>query len=223
MSRSKLFLLSLLALCALSTGFSASADATPEWWVAGGVIKTAEKLTTKVEVPEPIVFQSGAITIECSKLEVTGGFVRPKNENSAESLVFSECKVPGDATCVVETIKTKALKFPLAGTAGAISLNFAPTTENVIATFKITSCTNKATSGEKVIKSNSKTGIGMKCDYPGVESEQLNHELEFSAKSGSELEIESEPKGEAKSEPLSLLALVKWALASAKKWSARAF
>ena len=216
MSRMKLFLLSALAISALGTAFSASAQATPEWWVEGSVIKSAEKLATEVKVPELITFQTSAITVKCSKLQVNGGFVRPKNENSAESLVFSGCEVPGDAKCMVENIKTKALNLPLQGTTGAISLNFVPTSGNVIAAFNITGCENKATSGEKKIKSNAKTGIGMKCEYPDVETEQINHKLNFNSKSGSELEMENG----AKSEPLSLIAIVEWALATAKKWSA---
>jgi hypothetical protein len=218
MHRFKLFALSLLTLSALTAGLSASAQAAPEWWVEGSVIKTAEKLATEVKVPELITFQTSAITIKCSKMQVIGGVVRPKNENSAESLVFSSCEVPGDAKCTVENIKTKALKLPLQGKVGAISLNFVPTSGNVIAAFNITGCENKATTGEKKIKSNIGTGIGMKCDYPDVEFEQVNHKLEFDATSGSELEMENGPK----SEPLLLLAIVEWALATAKKWSALA-
>ncbi|HEY0391855.1 MAG TPA: hypothetical protein VGC63_09120 [Solirubrobacterales bacterium] len=216
MSRAKLLLLSALVVSALGTTFSASAQATPEWWVEGGLIKTAEKLAAEVKVPELITFQTSALTVKCSKLQVTGGFVRPENKNSAESLVFSGCEVPGDAKCVVENIKTTAQNFPLQGTKGAISLNFVPTSGAVIAAFNITGCENKATSGKKTIKSNAKTGIGMKCEYPDVEMEQVNHKLNFNATSGSELEMENG----LKTESLSFIAIVEWALATAKKWSA---
>jgi hypothetical protein len=216
MHRTRKFLLGLLAISILWGCFSASAEATPEWWVEGSVIKAAEKLAAEVKVPESITFQTSAITIKCSKLQVNGGFVRPGNENSAESLVFSGCQVPSDSKCVVENIKTTPLKFPLGGSTGAVSLNFAPTSGNVIAAFNITGCENKGNSGEKKFKSNPKTGTGMKCEYPDVGFEQVEHKLDFNSKSGSELEMESG----LKSEPLSLIAIVQWALATAKKWSA---
>lgn len=209
-----LFLLSLLTVFAFSAGMSTSAFASPEWWVKGSVIKTAEKLASEVKVTEAITIEAEELAIQCSKMEVIGGVIRPENKNTAESLVFRSCEVIGDAECDVEDIKTKPLVFPLEGKKGAISLNFKPESGNVIATVQITNCplAELGRESERVITSNKETGKGMVCEYPDVETEQTTHQLDFSETSGSEIALGGEPA--------SFRAVVQWALLSNQKWSA---
>jgi hypothetical protein len=213
MSSMRLFLLSLLAVSALSAVTSASALASPEWWVEGKVIKTAEKLGGEPKVPEVITIKTEKLGIQCSKLTIAGGFVRPGNKNSAESLTFGGCKVVGGSGCEVENIKTKPLTFPLEGSTGKISLNFRPETGTLIAIVNVKNCPaeEKSLEGTREIAA-SKAAKGMDCEYLDVEKEMTTHKLNFSTTSGSEIEMGGEPA--------SFLGIVEWALATVKKWSA---
>jgi hypothetical protein len=213
MSKMKLFLLSLLAVSALSAVVSASALASPEWWVEGKVIKTAEKLASEPKVPEFVTIKNEKLGIQCSKLTINGGFVRPENKNSAESLTFGACKVAGGSKCEVEDFKTQPLTFPLEGSTGKISLNFRPTTGSLIAVANVKNCPaeEKSLEGKKEIAIG-KGAKGMDCEYPDVEKEMITHTLNFSSTSGSEIQMEGEPA--------SILGIVEWVLATVKKWSA---
>lgn len=209
-----LFLLSMLAISAFSACASTSAFATPEWWVEGKVIKTAEKLSGEVKVTEAITIETEELAIQCAKMEVIGGVIRPENKNTAESLTFRNCEVAENPECEVEDIKTKPMVFPLEGKSGKISLNFKPESGNVIGTVQITNCplAKVGRESEQVITSNEETKKGMVCEYPDVETEKTTHQLNFSGTSGSQIALGGEPA--------SFRALVQWALFSGKKWSA---
>jgi predicted metal-binding protein len=209
-----LFLLSILAISVFGAVMSSSAFASPEWWVEGKVIKTAEKLSSAVKVTEAITIETEELAIQCSEMKVVGGIIQPGNKNSAESLVFSSCGVVGNPECEVEDIKTKPLVFPLEGKTGKISLNFKPESGNVIAAVQISSCplAEAGRESERVITSNEETGKGMVCEYPDVETEKTAHQLNFSGTSGSQIALGGEPA--------SFRALVQWSLFSNEKWSA---
>lgn len=99
---------------------------------------------------------------------------------------MENCTFTGPPACSAgSTLKLESLTSTLEGTAGSFKLKFAPTSGERVMTIKITgaSC---ALAGSFEVKGT------MSCDYPGVETEQKNHLLEFSLTSGSELKHGSE-------------------------------
>lgn len=206
-----------MAAAILSAVMATSAlAASPEWWVEKSVIKVTEKIAPKGKIISPITIKTGKFLVKCTEDTVKNGIAGPGNKNSMESLVVQGCKVSGAAACVVPTIESVPLVFSLIRVeekeTKKIRLNFTPEAEgsNLLAKITITgeSCAfagvYKLTTGEKA---------GMQCEYPGVETEKKEHELNFSEGSGSELEVNGEKA--------ILSGVVDFGLVSGKEWSAK--
>jgi len=212
MSRTRFILLGLMSAVALSAVMATSAlAAAPEWWVEGSVIKVAEKIAPKGNLLTPIIIKSSKVTIECTEDTVKNGFIGPGNKNSMESLVMGGCKIPTLPSCVIPTVESNPLVFPLIRLEekGKIKLNFTPETGKLLA--KITVKGECAAKGSYELTVGEKAG--MQCEYPGVETEKKEHELNFSEGAGSELLLNGEKA--------ILTGIVHFGLASGKLWSAK--
>lgn len=211
MSKVRLTMLGLLVVYALSVVLAPSASAaTPEWWVEGKVLTGTEKVSEETKATGEAVLKSTGINVGCATVAVEGGSIGAKNEDTLNAVVFTKCTVVSPSGCEVAKIKSEPLVFPLEESGSVIKLNFRPKSGTLIAAITVTgsSCTAKGTvdvtvSGEKG---------GMDCNYPGVETESLEHTLEFTKTSGSSFKIGS-LTGE-------LIANFKWKLASKKLFSA---
>jgi hypothetical protein len=210
MSKVRLILLGLLVLFSFSAVGAASASAA-EWWVGGSLLTGKAELSAKTHVTKHFTIRSTKLSVECSEVKVKGGFIGQHNENSIESLIFEGCSVPGEPGCEVSPVDTEPLVFPLEGEKGSIRLNFIPTTGTK---FGVVTIKTKGTCGMTgSFKLTSGAKKGMICNYPGVETEHVEHELVFNESSGSEIEINGEKamfNGE-----------VFFKLASGKEWSAK--
>lgn len=212
MSRASAILLSLLALLVFGAAMAAPAFASPEWWVSGNPLSGSEKLAGSPTVVKPFVIASSAFKIECSKVGLVGGVIEQTNKNILKSFEFSSCIVVGNTKCEVVSFKTEPLNFPLQGEKGNLKLNFQPTSGSLVALITIkeigATCsakgTHKLTSGPK---------SGMVCNYPAVETESIEHELQFGEGSGSEVALDGNAA--------TFTGVIKFSLESGSKWSAR--
>jgi hypothetical protein len=209
MSKVRSIMLCLLGVFALSAIAAPLASAEGlEWWVEGKPLKTTEGIAEETKVTAPFKLEatgkSGSFVIQCSKLSVEKGVIESPNKRSEKAIVFGECIAVGKPTCTVATTKSEPLVAKLEGSPGAIKLNFAPKTGTEIATYKVTGCA--------VEGSYSATGV-MICNYEGVEAESKEHALEFTATSGSKVEIGGSNAHFAGTDEVHL--------ASKKLWSAR--
>jgi hypothetical protein len=210
MSKIKLIMLGLLVLFSFSAATAASAAAA-EWWVGGNLLKGKAELSTKAHVTKSLTIKSTKLSVECSEVQVKGGFIAQHNENTIESLVFEGCGVVGQPSCEVSPVATEPLAFPLEGEKGNVRLNFIPKTG---AKFGVVTIKTKGTctvTGSFELRSGAKKG--MICNYPGVETEHVEHELVFNEASGSEIEINGEKA--------MFFGEVLFKLASGKEWSAK--
>jgi hypothetical protein len=198
-------MLGLLGVFALSAIAAPAASASPKWWVAEKLFEGKAALAEETSVTKPLKVEASGLTLECKKVKVKSGLIESPSSRSEKAEVFEECQAGGSA-CKTGTTETKPLKATLEGSTGAIKLKFEPQTGKEIAKFEITgaSCTIKGT--------YTLTGT-MICNYNGVETESIEHPLEFTPTSGSEVEVNSKSaKFSGTDEVL---------LASGEKWSAR--
>jgi hypothetical protein len=187
-----MIILGLLAVFALSAATAATASAaSPEWWVAKEAIKTAETISEKTNVIRHFSISTSTSSIECSELAVKKGFIKNKEENSAEAFVFkgctatvgkTKCSVDDAVTKIAGTIETKPIAFKLENPAKEKEdnkINFKPKKGEEFATIE-----DSCLEGSKEILSGS-----MVCAYPSVETEADEHRLNFNETSGSEIEL----------------------------------
>lgn len=212
MSRVSAMFLSLLALLVFGSAMATPAFASPEWWVSGNPLSGSEKLAGSPTVVKSFVIANSGLKIECSKVGLVGGVIGQTNKNNLELFEFRSCIVPGNTNCEVANFKTEPLNFPLQGEKGNIKLNFRPVSGTLVALITIkeigSTCsakgTHKLTSGPK---------SGMVCNYPAVESEHIEHELQFGEGSGSEVELDAKAA--------TFTGVIKFSLESGHEWSAR--
>ncbi len=215
MSRTKAILFGLAAICALSAIMATSALASsPEWWVNGKVISKEEKVTSHATVVEPFSLSTPKYSARCKEVTIVNGVIRPGNTNNTiESLEFGLCEVVKMPQCSLKGVKTVPLSFTLENPekkAEANKINFIPKSGSILAEFTIIGA-ECPVSGKAVIKSGEKAG--MVCNYPGVEVESLEHELNFGEKTGSELTIGGEN--------VTLVGIDHFSLVSGNKWSVK--
>jgi hypothetical protein len=215
MSKTKAVLIGLTVVCALSGVMATSALASsPEWWVNGKVISKEEKLNSKTTVLEPFVISTVKFSAKCKEVTIVNGVIRPGNTNNTiESLEFGLCEIASQPQCVLKGVKTVPLSFTLENPEKkeeANKINFVPKSGSLLAEFTITGA-GCPVAGTWVIKSGAKAG--MVCNYPGVEVESLEHELNFGEKSGSELFVNGEKA--------TLAGIDHFSLASGNKWSVK--
>jgi len=213
MKRASLSALVLVAVFALSA--VAASAATPEWWVAGKLLEGTEKLGEPTKITHPVVIKTASLAVECSTVTVEAGAIGAKNENSAQSLGFQGCQVVGSPACEVANIKTEPLNFPLEKPATVIKLRFTPKSGILIAVINVKSVSGQTclVAGTKELTTGGGEKGGMNCNYPNVEIEAVEHTLEFTATSGSEVKVNGEPA--------EFIATFAWKLASSKAFSAR--
>jgi hypothetical protein len=200
-----LVLLGVFALSAISAG--AAAAEAPRWWVAGKLLSGTSTVAEATNVTTPMTISTSGLTFECNKVRVKNGFIEGPGKVFDESEVFEECAVVGQPACSISTTESFPLKATLERVGEAIKLKFeSQAAGNELAVFKINgaSCTVKGT--YKI------TGT-MVCDYPGVETESLEHPLEFTTTSGSKVKIGALTA--------TFTGTVKVWLASEQLWSAR--
>jgi hypothetical protein len=200
-----------VSVCVLATlicgsAFVASASAAPAFWVEGKLLATGstEAIAEKTEVVRPFVVSAAGGSAECRVARASSALIEGENKAAARALIFEECSTSQENCKVVSPITTKPLTILLEGTSGALKLNFKPASGNIIETVEFSGSGCKA---RRLVLEGS-----MACNYPGVETEATDHLLEFSAGSGSRLEVAGKPA--------ELSGLDKFWLASKKLWAA---
>jgi hypothetical protein len=175
-------LLTVLLLGAVVT--SSAAAASPAWWIAGTLLKakSTAAVAETTNVTTAFSITSPAAGFECRGIKVEKAFIEGEKTAKGKSIVFESCKLTKPATCSIPaTDPSEPLTATLEGTTGHIKLNFAPTTGTVLVAVAFEgSC---ALAGERPIKGT------MACNYPNVETESVDHLLEFTATSGSVLKL----------------------------------
>ena len=168
--------------------FASSAwTTTPIWIIEGSPLSSGaeQPLAKTTNVTETFTIKTtvaGAnIKVACTGMALPHSLI--KGESTREDLPFemSGCAFSGPASCSMpSSFKLQSLTSTLEGTAGAFKLKFVPKAGSTAMKIPITgaSC---AIAGEMEV-----TG-SMSCNYPGVETEAVNHVLEFSLTSGTEL------------------------------------
>jgi hypothetical protein len=211
-NRIRILFVSLLAVFVSSALMVsvASAAETPEWWVAGSLLKGSEALAETTKVTEPFrlpltIEHRVAATIKCGNVRLKNAQIENTNERSEEAVVYEKCEVEGMPTCEVkEPVVTAPLKARLEGSTGAIKLRFKPKSGTEIATYHLSACGS--------LTGSFRASGEMICNYKGVETEKEEHPLEFTATSGSKVEVNGEPSEFSGTDVVHL--------ASGKLWSA---
>ena len=181
--------LGLALVAVLASGAIASASASAvEWKVAGKALKSLkppeEKLTEEVKVVKGFTLKKkNGLTITCTKLKATNGFIEGAVGNRAEALSFSGCTVTSNTKCeVAQPIKTAAVKSTLEA-GPPVKIKFVPKTgtEFVTITLKSKKGVTCAQAGKFKV-TGSATG-----EAPEAATEKIGHLLNFTEKSGSKL------------------------------------
>ncbi len=205
--------LSLLLLVAIGAVAAApAAAASPEWWVEGSEITTAEAISETVTVKKAATLKVSGITISCSTVKVKSGVIEPGNKNSG-TLAFENCSIVGASGCEVVNFNSEPLVFPLERNSGALKLNFLPASGTTLAVVRVNILGGGpcAAAGTYTVTSGAK--VGMVCAYPDVETEKKEHKLVFNSETGSVVFVNSV---KATFEGEFIVTLV-----SGKKWSAK--
>ncbi len=207
MSRaSRLMLLLLVALGAIGLNAPLASAASPAWWVSGSLLASGAKeaVAEATKVEEPFRVKVTGLTTECKAITAKEAFIEGE-KHAAGTLVFSECSVVGVENCSIAPVTTRPLSVTLEGPKGSLKLNFKPAEGKVIytATLSGSGCPVKTVTVEG----------SMACNYPDVEKESLEHELEFSLSSGTEIK--------ANGKTAELTGIDKFKLKSGNLWSAR--
>jgi hypothetical protein len=188
MSRKIATLLVVLGTMAASAGFSAAAQAEEKhsWWIAGSAFTGTAELaeTTKVVSNFKLEMHGEGIlfTIECEGVKIKGAKIENATERSDPGDTFEKCIAVGKPECTVSASTTQPLKAVVAGTTGAFKLKFEPKTGTEIGKWTV--------SGALCSEKGSYLANGtMICNYNGIETEALEHPLEFTTTSGSNVKV----------------------------------
>lgn len=178
----------VLALLMLGAALASSASATtPAWIVAGSplVSGATEALAESTSVTEAFAIKgkTGGVSwnVQCTTMKLHESLIEGERTRKDNPIQMGGCVLSGLPHCAVPSaIEFAPLTSTLEGTAGSFKLKFAPSSGTEVVTVNI--------SGAECIAVGSFIVTGtMSCDYPGVETEQKNHTLEFTLTSGSEL------------------------------------
>jgi len=178
----------VLALLVLGAALASSASATtPAWIIAGSPLATGETaaLAESTTVTETFAIKGVTAGVawktQCTTMKLPKSTIEGERTRRDEPVRMEGCSLSGAAHCEVpSTIEFDPLTSTLEGTAGSFKLKFVPSSGTEVVTVNI-SGTGCAITGPFIIKGT------MSCNYPGVETEAINHVLEFSLTSGSEL------------------------------------
>jgi hypothetical protein len=201
---------------------------TPSWWVEKSLLVGTEAIAeaTKVSAPFKLILtraeKGGEVgAVECTEVNVKSGAIEAPSSRSEKALELAECKVlePHSTTenpnCKVvgRKIVTNELKASLIGPAGAEKLDFEEKAgKRELGKFEIEG-------GSCSFKGKFKANGQMVCNYNEVENESVEHPLEFTKQSGSDVTLEAPASIETNpQEGLTLTDNVH--LVSKKHWSA---
>ena len=140
MSYAGLVLVAVLA----SAGIASASASAVEWKVAGKALKSLkppeEKLTEEVKVVKGFTLKKkNGLTITCTKLKATNGYIEGTVGNRAEALSFSGCTVTSNSKCeVAQPIKTTAVKSTLEA-GPPVKIKFVPKTGTEFVTITLKS------------------------------------------------------------------------------------
>lgn len=176
----------VLTAIAVPAGFSAAAQAAEgTWWIAGSPFKGTAELSETTSVTSNFKLEMHGkgilFTIECEGVKIKGAQIENGTERSDPSDGFEKCFAVGKPTCTVSSTVAKPLKAVIEGSTGAFKLKFAPKTGTEIASWTVSNC--GAESGTYLADGT------MTCKYPGIETEAVEHPLEFSSTSGSSVTV----------------------------------
>jgi hypothetical protein len=199
---------------------------TPKWWSEGKLLTGSQPLaeSTTVTAPFKLTLTQEKISeigsIQCSEVKVKGGAIEAPSTRTESAVEYAGCKVyepkPNSAVentkCTVagSHFVTNPLKGTLEGPHGAEKLKFVPQSGSELGLFEIegASCSFKGlfhADGDMV------------CNYEEVETEKVEHPLEFTPSSGTEVTL----SGPAQTEPKrGVTVSYKVHLSSGKPWSA---
>lgn len=199
---------------------------TPKWWSEGKLMTGSEPIaeSTTVTAPFKLTLTQEKISeigsIQCSEVKVKGGTIEAPGTRTESAVEYAGCKVyepkPNSAVentkCIVagSHFVTNPLKGTLEGPHGAEKLKFVPQSGSELGLFEIegASCSFKGlfhADGDMV------------CNYEEVETEKVEHPLEFTPSSGTEVTL----SGPAQTEPKrGVTVSYKVHLSSGKLWSA---
>jgi hypothetical protein len=210
MSGARQFILLALAILVSTVAFTSSAQATSPAWTVEKVtlgVGMKENIAETTTVTEEFVIKGSTWGVKCPSVKFSAAFIEGEKTRKEKSIILEGCKAIG-SSCKVATIETEPLTSTLSGTVGHYKLNFKPTSGTTVATITLSGA---GCPGALVV-----TGT-MACNYPSVESEAVNHVLEFTATSGTELKREFEKTSEA----VTLAGKDEFWLTSKKLWSVK--
>jgi hypothetical protein len=198
-------LLAMLVLSAIAA--SSAAAESPAWWITGSLLKakSTAAIAETTTVTTPFSVTTPAVGFQCGAIAAESAFIEGEKTAKGKSIVFKTCKITKPTTCSIPaTDETLPLTATLEGTSKHFKLNFAPTTGKTLADidFEGIEC---SIAGQKPLEGT------MACNYPGVETESVDHLLEFTATSGSLLKLTGEEAV--------FTGLDEFWLASKSKWS----
>ncbi len=180
----------VVAALVVSALFASSAAATTPVWVIEGapLAKGAtQALAKSTNVTETFSIKTtvggSSIKVACTGMALPNSLIKGESTREDDPFEMTGCTFTGPSSCSMpSSFKFQNLTSTLEGTAGSFKLKFAPSAETPVMKIPITGSLCPF-AGELEV-----TGT-MSCNYPGVETEAVNHVLEFSLTSGTELKF----------------------------------
>jgi hypothetical protein len=192
----------------------------PKWWVEGKLLVGSEALTETTTVPATEPFELNMMgkgiamepfTIRCSSVRLENAKIEGPSTRREEHVVYENCIAVGKTECTVATTPTQPLQAQLEGSSGNEKLRFVPQSGKEIANYVVTGASCK-------VKGEYEADGEMICNYKFVETESLEHPLEFTASSGSNVKVRVNHAAKETAVPFTGTDEVH--LASGKMWSA---
>lgn len=194
--------------------------ARPKWWVEGKLLIGSEVLAETTTVPPAEPFELNMMgkgiatepfTIRCSSVRLENAAIEGPSARHEEHVVYENCIAVGKPECTVATTPTQPLQAHLEGSSGNEKLRFVPQSGKEIANYIVSGTLCK-------VKGEYEADGEMICNYKFVETESLEHPLEFTASSGSKVKVRVNHAAKETAVPFTGTDDVH--LASGKKWSA---
>lgn len=183
----------VLAVLALGAAFASSASATTPQWIIEGAplgVESEAPLAESTKVTETFSFKTtvagASVKIGCTGMTLPESRIKGERTRFDEPFKMEGCTFTGPPSCSIPaSFELKALTSTLEGSAGSFKLKFVPKSGTLVMSVNISGA-GCALAGAFEVSGT------MSCNYPGVETEQKNHVLEFSLTSGTELKHGSE-------------------------------
>jgi len=144
MRKTRIVLLSLFAVMAISAVASASASALPAVWFVNGAELAAGKTEALAETTEvlkgyDLLFHKSEIEILCSSIDLVGGLITGPKTGDVALIDFLGCVVDKPTKCKLTNgeINVKPVLFELEGESNAAKIDFKPETGTAFAEFEL--------------------------------------------------------------------------------------